>query len=57
MADNGLIGKVIVSVAVVVAALPGVIVEPGPLSEVVALGVLGAIWLSDDDYEEVTGQL
>lgn len=55
--DSGIIGKVILSVAVVVAAIPGLILEPGPLSEVVALGVLAAIWLGDDTASEVTGQL
>jgi len=57
MSDDGLIGKVIMSVAVIVAAIPGLVVEPGPVSEVVALGVLGAIWLGDEDFNEVSGQI
>ncbi|WP_436909942.1 hypothetical protein [Halosimplex marinum] len=56
MAD-GLMGKIIVSVAVIVAAIPGLFVEPGPVSEVVALGVLAAIWLGDEDFSEVSGQI
>jgi len=36
--------KLGLSVAVVVAAIPGLIIEPGPISEIVALGALGAIW-------------
>lgn len=32
------------SVVVLILAIPGLVVEPGPLSEIVALGALGAIW-------------
>lgn len=36
--------KVLLSVAVVVVAIPGLIIEPGPLSEIAALGALATIW-------------
>lgn len=55
--DNGIVGKLILSLAVVVAAIPGLIIEPGPISEVVALGVLAAIWLGDETSSEVSDQL
>jgi hypothetical protein len=32
------------SVVVVLLAIPGLVIEPGPLSEIVALGALGSIW-------------
>lgn len=36
--------KVALSVVVVLLAIPGLVIEPGPLSEIVALGALGSIW-------------
>lgn len=36
--------KVVLSAVVVIFALPGLVVEPGPLSEIAALGALGTIW-------------
>ena len=36
--------KVFLSVVVVVIAIPGLIIEPGPLSEVAAAVALGSIW-------------
>jgi hypothetical protein len=36
--------KVVLSVAVIVVAIPGLIIEPGPLSEIAALAALGSIW-------------
>jgi len=47
MDENSIPGKVVLTVAVVVAAIPGLIVEPGPLSEIVALGLLATIWFGD----------
>jgi len=47
MDEDGIVGKVLLTVAVIVAAIPGLIVEPGPLSEVVALGLLATIWFGD----------
>jgi len=52
MAGNGIVGKVIMTVAVVVAAIPGLVLEPGPLSEIAALAILGAIWLPESDVSE-----
>lgn len=52
MSEDSIIGKVILTVAVIVAAIPGLVVEPGPISEVVALGVLAAIWLPGSDVTE-----
>jgi len=39
----------LLTVAVIVAAIPGFVVEPGPLSEVVAIGALAAIWFGDPE--------
>lgn len=36
--------KALLSVVVVVLAIPGLVIEPGPISEIVALGSLGSIW-------------
>lgn len=36
--------KVVLSVGIVVLAVPGLIIEPGPFSEAAALAALGAIW-------------
>jgi len=42
--DPNLVIKLILSAVVVVLMIPGLIVEPGPVSEVLGLGALGAIW-------------
>jgi len=34
---------------IVVLAIPGLIIEPGPISEIVALGSIGAVWGVDFD--------
>jgi len=36
--------KVALSAVVVVFAIPGLIIEPGPVSEIVAIAALGSIW-------------
>lgn len=36
--------KLALSIAIVIAAIPGLIIEWGPLSEIIALGSLGTIW-------------
>jgi len=36
--------KIGLSAVVIIAAIPGLIIEPGPISEIVALGALGTIW-------------
>lgn len=36
--------KIGLSLIVIVLMIPGLIVEPGPLSEIVGLGALGTIW-------------
>lgn len=42
--DTGLVAKLLLTAGVVVVAIPGLVVEPGPLSEIAALGALAAIW-------------
>lgn len=42
--DNGLFSKILLSAVVVILMVPGLIIEPGPISEIVGLGALGAIW-------------
>lgn len=41
--DNTLV-QLLLTAVVIVLAIPGLIVEPGPLSELAALGALGVIW-------------
>jgi len=36
--------KIGLSAVVILLAIPGLVIEPGPLSEIVALGALGSIW-------------
>ena len=36
--------KLGLSAVVVLFAIPGLVIEPGPVSEIVALGALGTIW-------------
>jgi len=36
--------KLLLTFVVLMFAIPGLVVEPGPLSEIVALGALGTIW-------------
>lgn len=49
---SGVVAKLLVSAVIVVFALPGLVVEPGPLSEMVAIGLLAAVWLGDMSAEE-----
>lgn len=39
-----MIAKILLSAAVIVVAIPGLVIEPGPLSELAALAALGSIW-------------
>lgn len=45
--DTGFIGKLLLTAGVIVVAIPGLVVEPGPLSELAALSALAAIWGAD----------
>lgn len=42
--DDSLPVRIGLSAVVVIVAIPGLVIEPGPISEIVALGALGAIW-------------
>jgi len=44
--DNGdsTVVQVFLSLVIIVMALPGLVIEPGPLSELAALGALGVVW-------------
>jgi hypothetical protein len=42
--DDSTIVQLMLSAVVIVVAIPGLIIEPGPLSELAALAALGAIW-------------
>jgi hypothetical protein len=55
MAEESVFGKVLLTAAVIVAAIPGLVVEPGPVSEVVALGALAAIWLPGSEVGDKFG--
>lgn len=45
--DDGILGKLILSAAVVIGAIPGLIIEPGPVSETFAVGLLAIIWFPE----------
>lgn len=51
-AETGTLGKVAASAVVIVLAIPGLVVEPGPLSEIAAIGILAAMWFGGEDPEE-----
>lgn len=36
--------KIVLSLLVVVLMIPGLIIEPGPISEIAGLAAIGAIW-------------
>lgn len=42
--DDSVLVKLMLTAVVIVVAIPGLIIEPGPLSELAALGALGVIW-------------
>lgn len=42
--DDSTAVQVLLTVVIIVMALPGLIIEPGPLSEIAALGALGVVW-------------
>lgn len=42
--DQSPVVKIALSAVVILFAIPGLVIEPGPLSELAALGALGAIW-------------
>lgn len=47
------------SAVIVVLAIPGLVIEPGPITEIVAIGLLAAIWAGDREpgeaVQEATG--
>jgi len=43
MGDSTLV-QLGLSVIVIIFAIPGLVIEPGPFSEIAAIGALGAIW-------------
>lgn len=42
--DDSTLVQIGLSAVVIVMAIPGLIIEPGPISEIMALGALGVIW-------------
>lgn len=55
--DQSVITKLALSAVVIILAIPGLIIEPGPFSELAALGVLLAIWMGDGGVEDVQEQV
>lgn len=57
--DSGFFTKLIATGVIVVLAIPGLIIEPGPISELVAIGLLTGIWLDGESpgeaVQEATG--
>lgn len=54
---SSFIGKLVITVVVIVVAIPGLIIEPGPVSELAALGVLSAVWVGDMSASEAAGEV
>lgn len=42
--DAGLKRKVGLTMLIIILAIPGLVIEPGPVSEVVALSMVAAVW-------------
>lgn len=42
--DDGILGKVVMTALVVVFMVPGLVLEPGPISEIVGIGAIATIW-------------
>lgn len=55
MAASETAKKLALSVVVIIAAIPGLIIEPGPFSEIAAVGVLLAIWLPESEAADQLG--
>lgn len=36
--------KIVLSIGTVILFIPGLVIEPGPISEIAALGILTSIW-------------
>ncbi len=51
--DRSLTGKVAATAVVFVLMVPGLIVEPGPLSEILGVAAIGSIW--GFDWSDVGG--
>lgn len=47
MSDNFAV-QIGLTVVVIIMMIPGLIIEPGPISEIVGIGVILAIWGFDD---------
>ena len=45
--DSGLGSKALMTGIVLVLMVPGLIIEPGPLSEIIGLAAIGGIWGMD----------
>jgi len=54
--ETGVLEKIVLTGVVVVLAVPGLIIEPGPFSEIVAGGLLIAIWFGDSDAEDIASE-
>jgi len=50
--DDGVLVKLLMTGIILVLMLPGLIIEPGPLSEIVGLGAIGAVWGLDLSPDE-----
>jgi hypothetical protein len=53
--EDGFLTKIVLTVIVLVLMVPGLIIEPGPVSEIVGIGAIAGIWgldLSDPEDTE-----
>lgn len=42
--DSSTLVQMGLSAIVIILAIPGLVIEPGPISEIIAIGALGTIW-------------
>ncbi len=49
--DTGFLAKMVMTGIIIVFAIPGLVIEPGPLSEIVAVGGLAAVWGFGDIFD------
>lgn len=48
MSDDSLFTKLGLTALVIIMMIPGLVIEPGPISEIVGLGAIATIWGFDE---------
>ena len=50
--DRSAAAKWVLTVIIIIGAIPGLVIEPGPISEIAALSLLAAIWGFGEEADE-----